>query len=220
MDNQDAVNQPAEQTVETESAPVENQDDNTQPIETESPVESNQPEDNVIDKSVPYNRFHEVNSEKQRLAEENAFLRSQVAPPAPVADVPQLDPDSEAGVRAVARQEWDEMNRQSFINKYGNELKTNKPLDTLVKGLIVENSGVGRIIDREGILNQAKSMLENQMKPVIKQAQTEGFKEGQDKAVLKGQTGAVGSTSYKEPAVDDSALSTEELRKKYNIPRI
>lgn len=219
MDNQDAVNQPAEQTVETESAPVENQDNNTQSEETESPVESNQP-DNVIDKSVPYNRFHEVNSEKQRLAEENAFLRSQVAPPAPMADVPQLDPDSEAGVRAVARQEWDEMNRQNFINKYGNELKTNKPLDTIVRGLISQNSGPGRVIDREGILADAKKMLEETMKPAVKVAQTEGFKEGQDKAVLKGQTGAVGSTSYKEPVLDDKQLSASELAKKYNVPRI
>ena len=220
MDNQDAVTTPAEQTVETESAPVEQQDTTTQSEETETPVESNQPVDKGSE-SVPYDRFHEVNSEKQRLAEENQFLRSQMSTPTvPEMEVPQLDPESEAGVRAVARKEWDEMNRQSFINKYGNELKANKPLDTLVKGLIVENSGPGRVIDREGLMNQAKEILENQMKPVVKQAQTEGFKEGQEKAILKGQTGAVGSTSYKEPVLDDKELSAEELRKKYNVPRI
>jgi hypothetical protein len=93
MDNQDAVTTPAEQPVVTESAPVRQQDDNTQPEETGTPVESNQPENNVIDKSVPYDRFHEVNSEKQRLAEENEWLRSQVAPPAPAADIVPLDPD-------------------------------------------------------------------------------------------------------------------------------
>jgi hypothetical protein len=220
MDNtQDAVTTPAEQTVETESAPVEQQDTNTQSEETETPVESNQPVDEVSEKNVPYNRFHEVNSEKQRLAEENAFLRSQVAPPVQE-DEAVFDTATEAGVRATARKEWDEMNRQSFINKYGKELQANKPLDTLVKGLIVENSGIGRVIDREGLLNQAKEILAQQIKPVVKQAQSEGFKEGQEKAILKGQTGAVGSTSYKEPAVDDSALSAEEFRKKFNVPRI
>lgn len=219
MDEKDAVTQPAEQTVVTESAPVENQDANIQSEETEAPVESNQP-DAKVSESVPYDRFHEVNSKARLLEEENQWLRSQVTQPAQTTETPQLDPESEAGVRAVARQEWDEMQRQSFVNKHQAELNSNPILAGTVRELIARENAVGRIADRESILTQAKAMLEETMKPVVKKVQTEAFNEGQSKAVEKSQAGAVGSTSYKELEIDDKQLSSAELAKKYNVPRI
>ena len=219
MENEDAVITPAEQTVETESAPVENQDANIQP-EEESPVESNQPETKVSE-SVPYDRFHSVNSEKARLAEENAWLKSQMSTtPAPLENTPYLDPESEAGVRAVARQEWDEMERQKFISKHKAELDNNLPLAGTVRELIARENAMGKMADRESILEQAKKILGETIKPAVKVAQSEGFKEGQQKAIEKGQTGAVGSTSYKEPVLDDSALSASEFANKYKVSRI
>lgn len=219
MDNEDAVQTPTEPTVETESAPVEEKTATPQ-SEVEAPVESNQPEEKVSE-SVPYDRFHEVNSKAKRLEEENAWLKSQATPPVePMANVPQLDPDSEAGVRAVARQEWDEMERQKFVNKHDAELNNNPILAGTIRELIARENKVGRLADRETVYAQAKKMLDENIKPVVKSAQTEGFKEGQQKAIEKTQTGAVGSTSYKEPETDDSELSASDYAKKHNIPRV
>jgi hypothetical protein len=219
MENEDAVTQPAEQTAPIESAPIENEAADTQPTEEESQVEGNQPEKQVSE-SVPYDRFHEVNTKAKTLAEENAWLRSQMAAPDPMTNTPQLDPESEAGVRAVARQEWDEIQRQSFLNKHGAELSKDPILAGTVRELIARENAQGRMADRESVLAQAKEMLDKSIKPVVKEAQTTAFREGQEKAILKGQTGAVGSTSYKEPSLDDSQLSAEEMRKKFNVPRI
>ena len=73
MDNEDAVTTPAEQTVETESAPVENQDANIQSEETETPVESNQPEEEIS--GSVQKRFHSYSNKVKSLTEENEWLR-------------------------------------------------------------------------------------------------------------------------------------------------
>ena len=217
MDNQEAVKKDAEQTATTESAPEEKKDVVSQPTEAEAPVESNQP-DAKVSESVPYDRFHSVNSEKARLAEENAWLRSQNTPTE--VDSPGLDPESEKAVRATARKEWDEMQRQLFVDKHKAELSNDPILAGTVRELIARENAQGRLADRESVLEQAKKMLDETRKPVAKEAQAKGFQEGQQKAILKNQSGAPGSTSYKEPQLDDSSLSAEELRKKFNVPRV
>jgi len=218
MDEKDAVTQPAEQPVETESAPVEEKDTTPQPQEVETPVESNQPEKKESE-SVPYERFHEVNSKAKQLEEENAWLKSQVAPPAP-SNVPQLDPEVEPAVRMAARMEWDEMERQKFVAKHKEELDSNLALAGTIREIMARENAAGRMADRETVYLQAKKVLEQQINPAVKEAKTEGFKEAQEKAVLKTQAGAVGDTNYKAVEADDKDLTAEEMRKKYNIPRI
>ena len=219
MENKEAVEEKVEETTPVESAPTEENTVDPQPAEeVEAPVESTQPANKVSD-SVPYDRFQEVNSKAKSLEEENAYLKSQQQAPAATSEaVPELDPDAERGVRSVARQEWDEMERRKFVQKHKSELDSNLPLAGTVRELIARENAAGRLADRDSIMTQAKKILKET--PVVKEAQTAGFEEGQKKAVLKNQTGAVGSTNFKEPEVDDSALSTEEFRKKYNVPRI
>jgi hypothetical protein len=213
MDNQDAVTTPAEQPVETESAPVETQTDDAQP----TPVEGNLPEKKVSE-SVPYDRFSEVNSEKQRLAEENAWLRSQQVQ-APV-ETPELDPDSARAVNIMVEQKIEERRTREFIAKHGAELKQDRMLDYLVRGRMDEKRRAGILFDHETELSEAKELLEARLKPAVKEATQTGFQEGQQIAQQKEQTSGVGNTNYKAPALDDSQLSSEEYKKKYNIPVI
>lgn len=217
MENEDAVTQPAEQTAQTESAPVETNGTATPQESADTTVEP----ENKVSESVPYDRFKEVNSKAKTLEEENAWLKSQMNPQPvePMANVPQLDPDSEVAVRATARQEWDEMERQKFVSKHNAELTNDPILAGTIRELIARENKAGRMADREQVYEQAKKMLDEKIKPVATKAQTEGFKEGQEKAVQKTQAGAVGNPGYKEPEQDDSQLSAAELAKKYDIPR-
>lgn len=169
--------------------------------------------------------YIEAQSKMTQLAQEKSFYeklseRVDRVPAQAPADEPSLDPESEQAVRAAARREWDEMERQKFISKHGEELNENPILAGTVRELIARENNAGRFADRESVLQQAKEMLEKQTKPVVKEAQAQGFKEAQQKAQLKNQAGAVGNTNYKEPVLDDSSLSAEELRKKFNVPRI
>ena len=221
--NQEAASQPAEETAPAESAPVEEKTDDSLP-QKEAEVESSQPEKKVSE-SVPYDRFSEVNSEKKRLAEENAWLRSQVAPAqtASAPEIPSLDPESDVAVRAAARDEfsrqWEARKEQEFVSRHP-ELNEDKVLAGTTSTLIREANRQGRHLDQEVALTQAKKLLEEKIKPVQKEANQEGFKEGQDVARKKEQLGEVGSSNYREPEVDDNDLSAAEFRKKHNIPII
>lgn len=171
--------------------------------------------------------YIEAQSKMTQLAQEKSILEKMTERVservservAPVEEA-SFEPETEQAVRAAARKEWDEMERQKFLAKHGEELKENPVLAGTVRELIARENNAGRFADRESVLQQAKEMLEKQIKPVVKEAQTQGFKEAQQKAQLKNQAGAVGNTNYKEPVLDDSSLSAEELRKKFNVPRI
>jgi hypothetical protein len=215
---QDAVTTPVEQTIETASAPVETETPDSQTSQEVSPVEGNLPETKVSN-SVPYDRFSEVNSEKQRLAEENAWLRSQQVQ-APVEQTPELDPDSARAVNIMVEQKIEERRTREFIAKHGTELQKDPILDGTVQALMARERQAGRLFDHETVLSQAKEMLEARLKPAVKEATQTGFQEGQQIAQQKEQTSGVGNTNYKAPALDDSQLSSEEYKKKYNIPVI
>jgi hypothetical protein len=211
---QDAVTTPVESTIETESAPVENETTDAQP----TPVEGNLPEKKVSE-SVPYDRFSEVNSEKQRLAEENAWLRSQQVQ-APIEQPPTLDEESARAVDYMVEKKIEERRTREFIAKHGAELQKDPILDGTVQVLMARERKAGRLFDHETVLSQAKEMLESRLKPAVKEATQDGFQEGQKVAQQKEQTSGVGNTNYKAPQLDDSALSAAEYAKKYNIPRI
>jgi hypothetical protein len=215
---QDAVTTPAEPTVETESAPVEQETTDAQPSQEESPVEGNLPEKKVSE-SVPYDRFSEVNSEKQRLAEENAWLRSQQVQ-APVEQTPELDPDSARAVNRMVEQKIEERRIREFIAKHGAELQKDPILDGTVQALMARERQAGRLFDHETVLSQAKEMLENRLKPAVKEASQTSFQEGQKIAQQKEQTSGVGNTNYKAPALDDKELSSVEFAKKHGYPII
>lgn len=166
------------------------------------------------------NAYIESQRKMTQTAQEKAFLEKMLEKESRPIEEPSLDPDSEQAVRAAARKEWDEMERQKFLAKHGEELDNNPILAGTVRELITRENRAGRYADRESVLQQAKDMLEKQVKPVVKEAQEKGFKEALEKANLKNQSGAVGNTNYKEPALDDSSLTAEELRKKFNVPRI
>ena len=189
---QDAVNQPADTTAPTESAPVENNETNSQPDEG-TPVESNQPETKVSP-SVPYDRFSEVNAEKQRLAEEVAWLRSQQAP-AQSEEQPDLDPTVVPAVQRIANQMYEQRKTQEFLAKHQRELTEDPILDGTVLSLMNKERNAGRIFDHETVLSQAKEMLEKRIKPAVKEANQTGFEEGQGIAQKKEQTAGVGNTN-------------------------
>jgi len=220
---QDAVTQPAEQTAPAESAPAEKKDTDSQPTEKSEgqPADASIEPEKKVSESVPYDRFSEVNAEKQRLAEENAYLKSQMAPaPAVGADIPDLDPDSARAVDFRVRAAITQDRTNQFISKHGEELTKDPILAGTVGQLINREAGAGKSVDHESLLQEAKKMLEERIKPVVTEAKKEAFAEGTNIAKQKEQLGEMGSSNYREPEVDDKDLSAAELAKKYNIPRV
>lgn len=220
-DEQEAVTQ-VEETTETESAPVET--NTVEPQETPV-VESNDTEDKDS-KTVPYERFKEVNDKLKDLEDKVAPLFNQPAQPQyqpTPEEIPELDPDA---ARAVdyrvdqkARQIVEANETAKFNAKHGKDFEKDPLLQAAYMVEVNKIMSSGQYVDREAALESAKEALEARLKPAQVAAKQEGVKEGQDIAKTKQQLGAVGETG-KVPDRTDEQLSAAELAAKYNIPRL
>lgn len=217
-EQQDAVTQPAEQPAPVESAPTENKEADTQPTPADASIEP----ENKVSESVPYPRFQEVNSKAKQLEEENAWLRSQMAPAQTVSaqeEPADLDSASDLAVRIRARQEFENIKAMEFESKHP-ELKEDRVLAATVKDLIAEARANRQYLDQEVALSRAQNMLAEKTKPIVKEAQTQGFEEGKNIAKQKEQLGQVGNSNYKAPEVSDEQMPAAEFAKKHQLPRI
>jgi hypothetical protein len=212
---EDVEKQVAEPTVQEEattSEPTEEvaQTDDTQPTQAD---ESNQSDDVV--KTVPYDRFKEVNDEVK-------YLREQVAnvqPPVEQPYVPELEEESARAVKQTVLSTVEEIRAAEFERKHADELK-DPLLSSRVQAIIRENNSKGQVIDQEAALSQANKELEARINPAIKQAKQDGVKAGQETAHAKEQAGAVGDTNRPKVDVDPSGLSAEEYAKYYGLKRL
>jgi len=71
-------------------------------------------------------------------------------------------------------------------------------------------------LDQEEALSTAKKMLDERIKPQIKQAQAQGAEQAETIAKQKGQLSAVGE-SGKRQEINPNDLSPEEFKKYYGL---
>lgn len=191
-------------TVESQEAPV---------------VESNDTDDKHS-KTVPYERFKEVNDRLKSL-EEKAFRAMEPVKPQYQEPVPELDPDSAKAVDYRAEQKAREIYEAQEARKFEAKHAKDFDKDPLLRASFMleaqQMMAKGQYVDRELALEQAKAALDARLKPAQEAAKQEGLREGQDIAKTKQQLGAVGETA-KVVEKDDSSLSPADYAKKYGIP--
>ena len=222
MEEQKAVETLAEQPVETESAPVEEQ--STEPsIETpQTPADASiEPEqEEKVSRTVPYERFKEINDKYKTLEEMVApIIQAQNAQPQQSAmsnEIPQLDDDSTQAVRALINKEWENKKAEEFVRKHMDDLK-DPVLTGTIQRVIAEANAKNEYIDQEDALAQAKKLLDERIKPQVQKAQTEGVEEGQEVARKKQQAGAIGDNSQGKTKVEPDKLSAKEFAEYYGL---
>jgi hypothetical protein len=170
--------------------------------------------------------YEESQRKLTQLAQEKAELEKmrQQVPDEGYADIPQLDEESAKAVRLLVRQEREQEKIQEirektnrFIAEHQQELSDDVLAGTLGR-LINKAEGLGQPINHEALLQEAKSMLDARLKPMVKQAQIQTEQDvakiSQDKARM-GQIGTTPSSSL----VDEESLSADDWAKLHNIPR-
>ena len=221
QEQQDAVNEMVETTTPTESAPVEMESTDSQTEDTQStPADASIEPEKKVSETVPYERFSKVNQEKKELED---LLRKVVgqghpAPSQQPTDIPQLDPESELAVRHTIQREMEAQKLADFKRKNAKEL-SDPFLAAAVNHVVKEANKNGEYKDWNDALADAKQMLDARLTPQVKQASEEGVQEGQELARKKLENAAIGTTTTAAPKLDDSQLTSEQLKQKYNIPR-
>jgi hypothetical protein len=92
-------------------------------------------------------------------------------------------------------------------------------LRATVKDVIAEANEKGEYIDQEDAFALAKKTISELVTPQAKEAEKQGFQEGQEIAKAKEQAGAIGNSGKREP-IDVNKLSAKELEHYLKIPRI
>lgn len=214
MQDETVVETPAEQTVETESTPVEEQA--TETSEETPVVESDDSE--KVSKNVPYERFKEVNDEVKQLKE---MVASMYQKPEAQESVPELDPDAQVAVEHLINTKVSGIVAQQrvaeFQAKHATELKKDPILEATIQSEMRKQAAQGQPIMPEKAYEDAKSMLDARLNVKVEKAKEEGVKEGQDIAKTKQQLSAVGETGKVVEKTDDQLTATE-FAKKYGIP--
>lgn len=219
---QEDVNLPAEQTVETESSPVEEVATATeQPVEAqEAPVEESFDTEKKVSQNVPYDRFAEVNAKAKALEERNAYLEAmqqQARVQTPPIDIPELDEQSALAVDHLVNRRLEERIEADFQRTHKEDL-SDKIVKAAYDAVIREKMQANvPYIDRSEALKEAKNLIDARLKREQSQAKNEGVEEGQKLAQQKQQMTAVGE-SGKTPVKADDQLTAAEYRKKYGIP--
>jgi hypothetical protein len=210
MDEKEAVETPAEETAETESAPVE---EKTADAPKESADTTVEPENKVSD-SVPYSRFKEVNDELRRLKEAQPVVDDFV-PTQETSDNP-FDEATTTGVvtlaEKVAERAYEKKEAQRWVNQHADELK-DRAVDALTRDLIRQG------FDRDTALSEAQKELGDRVNSTRKEALTEGVKEGQELARSKDQMGAIGTTGSSSK-IDPNTLPSDEFAKFHGLQRV
>ena len=215
MEEQEAATQ-VETTTETASAPVETNTDTPEVSSADTKVE---PEE--TSKSVPYERFKEVNDKYRDLESKVTQILNQA--PQEQYQPPVADPDTDQYVDYRAEQKAREIVEAQELARFDAKHAKEFEKDPLLKAAMAVDfnkaKASGQYYDLEAGLERAKQSLESRLKPIQEKAKQEGVQEGQDIAKTKQQLGAVGETG-KQSEVDESKLSAAEWAKLHNIPRV
>jgi len=213
--DQETVENPVEQTIETESVPVEQE---TTEIDVEAPA-SETTSTSKVSETVPYDRFREVNEEKARAIAEAQELRELIAAskvePEEVAD---LDQASRNAVRKEALGLLAEQKMSEFLGKNRANLDKSPLLDAAFRREMALQQAQGKMINPETAYENAERIVNDEISARASIARTEGLEEGKDVAKTKQQLGAVGETG-KQPEFDLNSLSSTEMEKHLNLPR-
>jgi hypothetical protein len=219
MDTQEAVETPAEPTVETESAPVETPAEGKQTTDSSPTQEVSEPPKKTSE-SVPYERFKEVNDRlndpiyiAQKASEMGLVQQNQSTS---TGELSELDPDVVPAVRKEIQQEIEAVKVKEFLAKHGEELQSNPLLDDRTKGIIARSRSAGKYIYQEDALSQARKELDEFAKPKTEEAVNKAVKETNDLAKEKLMYSAVGDNKA-NPKVDPNTLSSEEFKKFHNL---
>ena len=207
-----------EQTTNTDPAPVET--NVNAPVET--PAAELNGTEREVSKSVPYERFAEVNAEKKALEEQLAAARQpqRVAQPQYQAPTDEfLDPESASAVDRRARMIFEQNEQAKFDSKHAKDFAADKLLKAAFLVQFDEARQQGIYMDRETALDNAKAEIARRSQPQVEKAKEEGLREGQDIAKTKQQLGAVGAPG-KAVEVNEDELSSAEFAKLNKIPRI
>jgi hypothetical protein len=215
MSEQEGELNTAEQTVETTPPVVEEQAISA--AETSPAGESTEPDktNEIVQKRVnELNDKYRSDGYVYQEALKRGFIAQQQSDP-----TPELDPDSQKAVQAQARMVYEQQEQARFETKHAKDFVGDPLLKASYLLEVNESMAKGQYIDREAALENAKSTLEARLKPATEAAKKEGVEEGRDIAKTKQQLGAVGETG-KQPEVNPDTLSSAELAKHYNIPRV
>lgn len=207
----DDVQETVEETTETSS--VEEQ--TTEPVQEAPVVESNDTE-KKDSKTVPYERFKEVNDRLKQLEDMVKRPEPTYEPQHEVAD---LDPESAAAVERLFQKKLAQERVEDFITREGSKLESDPLLDAAFRKEMLTQQQSGKRIDPDTALKNATALIESRLKITTEKAKDEAVTEAKDAALKKEQLGAVGE-SGKQPEVDPSKLSAAELAKYLNIPRV
>jgi hypothetical protein len=131
---------------------------------------------------------------------------------------PTLDPEVLPALDSWYAQRRELEKAQEFERRHP-ELKEDRLLKATVKDVISEVNSRGEMIDQEDALATARDLIAKSITPQAKEAEKQGFQEGQEVARAKEQSAAIGISGKREP-VDQSKLSAKELEKYLNIPRL
>lgn len=217
MEDQAAVNTPAETTAQTAPAPVLNQ---TVPDQT-TPVGEYSHPDQRTSPTVPYERFKEVNDRLKAI--EDRFAPQPAAQPSQTA---YFDPETTQGIVALTRAELAEERRQAELRKAEAFAVRNAQelADPLLRGAVLveiqEAQQRGEYIDQEVALANAKRTLETRLGSKVEAAAKEATDEQRAIARRKEQAGAVGGTNASTPDIDPETLSAAEYAEYMAIPRV
>ncbi len=154
--------------------------------------------------------------ERQAMAQPREQVPEQAT--APYDNAPQLDPESAQAVDRIVDDRIERKKATDFAHKHKDELK-DPILAGTVQRLLVNANQKGEYIDQEEAFTQAKKMLDERVKPQMKEAQSKGVEQGEDIAKKKGQLGAVGETGAR-PEVNPDDLDANEFAKHHGLKYI
>jgi len=170
--------------------------------------------------------YQELEQKTTRTAQENAEMKrmlGQIQSP-PIEQSQQLDPevvpalDSWYQERRAREKQQEELEKaRAFRERHADELK-DPVLDGTVIRLMSESRANNVYLDQEEALAQAKKLLDERVKPRIKEAQSEGMRTGAEFAQKKAQMGTIGDTPSNQK-VDTDDLTADEFAKHFNLPR-
>ena len=141
---------------------------------------------------------------------------------APVADNPAFDEPTQKALDQHFDQMYAVRREQEkateFLQTHQDELK-DPVLAGTVERLLGDANRSKKYLAYEDALLQAKSLLDERIKPKIDQAKGEGLEQGQNIVRKKIEAGTIGEAAT-PPSNDDSVLTAAEFAKKYNIPKV
>lgn len=152
--------------------------------------------------------------ERQTMAQEREQVPGQAIQP-PADETLDLDPTVVPALDRWYAERREREKANEFARRHAEELK-DPILAGTVQRLIQEGSVNQKYVDQEEALATAKKLLEERVKPQVKEAAAQGIEQGQEIARKKGELGAVGESGPR-PKVNLDELKAEEFAKYHGL---